>query len=84
MLISLRVLEFCSGQSSKWKIEQRVITQKSGRAELRFLYTAHLPNEIYQATKFHVDTSCCLGGMSRTRKADRGTKRQLFAHPSGA
>jgi hypothetical protein len=59
ILISLIVSELCPGQSSKGKNEQRAITQKLGKAELGFLNTAHLPNNIYLPTKFHDDTSCC-------------------------
>jgi hypothetical protein len=59
MLIPLILLELCPGQSSKCKNKQRGIIQKIGKAELRFLCTAHLLNEIYLPTKFHVDTSCC-------------------------
>jgi hypothetical protein len=58
MLVSLKVLKLCRGQSSKCKNERGAVTPKIGQ-ELWFLYTAHLPNEIYLPTKFHVDTSCC-------------------------
>jgi hypothetical protein len=52
MLTSLIILKLCSGQSSKCKNEQRIITPKLGMAELRFLNTAQLPIEIYLPTKF--------------------------------
>jgi hypothetical protein len=85
MLIPLIVLELCAGQSSKCKNKQRAMIQKLGQAELRFLRTAHLLNEIYPSTKFHVDTSCCFKIMSRTRKADGRTdgrtRRRLYAPP---
>jgi hypothetical protein len=55
MLISLTILELCSGQSLKCKNEQRAITPKEVMAELRFLCTAHLPIEIYLPTNFYVD-----------------------------
>jgi hypothetical protein len=58
MLIPLIVLELCSGQSSKSENKQRGIIKKLGKAELRFLCTAHLHNEIYLPTKIHVDISC--------------------------
>jgi hypothetical protein len=54
MLISFIVLELCPGQSSKSTNKQRAIIQAIGKAELRFLCTAHLLNEIYLPTKFHV------------------------------
>jgi hypothetical protein len=57
MLIPLIVLELCPRQSSKCKNKQRAIIQKLGKADLWFLCTAHLLNEIYLHTKFHVDTS---------------------------
>jgi hypothetical protein len=62
MLISLisYTLEFCPGQSSKCKNKQRAIIQKLGTAELRFLCTANLLNEIYLSAKFHVDNSYSL------------------------
>jgi hypothetical protein len=56
-LLPLIVLDLCSGQSSKCQNKQRGIIQKLGKAELRFLCTAHQLNEIYISTKFHVDTS---------------------------
>jgi hypothetical protein len=67
MLISLILLELCPGQSSKCKNKQRVIIQKIGMAELRFLCTAHLLNEIYLPTKFHVDNYYSFRVMSRTK-----------------
>jgi hypothetical protein len=45
---------------SKSKNKQRVFNQVLGQAELRFLCNAHLLNEIYLPTKFHVDTSYSL------------------------
>jgi hypothetical protein len=51
--LSFRVIS----RSSKCKNEQRAITSKLGKAELRFLSTALLPNEVYLPTKFHVDIS---------------------------
>jgi hypothetical protein len=54
-LISLIVLELCPGQRSKSKNRQRAIIK--GKAELQFLCIAHLLDEIYLPTKFHVDTS---------------------------
>jgi hypothetical protein len=76
MLITLIVLEICPGQSSKCKNKQRAIIQKLGKTELRFLYTAHLLNEIYLPTKFYVETFCCFKVMSRTRKAGGQTDGQ--------
>jgi hypothetical protein len=73
MLITLIVLELCPGQSSKCKNKQRAIIHKLGKTELWFLSTAHLLNEIYLPTRFHVDTSCCFKVMSRKRKADGRT-----------
>jgi hypothetical protein len=43
------------------------MTQKFGRADLRFFCKAHLLNEIYLSTKLLVDTSCDFRGMSRTK-----------------
>jgi hypothetical protein len=57
MLITLIVLELCPRQSSKSKNEQRAIIQKLGIAELQFLSTANLLNEIYLSAKFHVVNS---------------------------
>jgi hypothetical protein len=54
MLIPLIVLELCPRQSSKCKNEQRAIIKKLGKAGLLFLCTAHLLDEIYLPTKFHV------------------------------
>jgi hypothetical protein len=51
ILIPLIVLESCPGQSSKCKNKQSPFIQKLGKAELRFLCTAHLLNEIYLPTK---------------------------------
>jgi hypothetical protein len=70
------VLELCHQQSSKYKNEQKVIAPKLVKAELQFLCNAHLPNEINQPIKFHVDTSCCYKVMSRTRKAEVWTDDQ--------
>jgi hypothetical protein len=78
MLIPLIVLELCPGQSSKCKNKQRGIIPKLGKAELWFLCTAHLPNEIYQPTQFHVDTSCCFKVMSRTRKRTDGRTHKMI------
>jgi hypothetical protein len=58
----------CPGVKNK----QRAIIQKLGKAELLFLCTAHLLNEIHLPTKGHVDT-CCFKVMSQTRKADGQT-----------
>jgi hypothetical protein len=57
MLISLKILELCSGQSLKYKNEQREITPKLSKTEVRLLCTALLLNEIYVPYKFHVDIS---------------------------
>jgi hypothetical protein len=51
LFISLIVSELCPGQSSKCKYEQRNITSKLGKAEFRFLCTAHLPNYTYLPIK---------------------------------
>jgi hypothetical protein len=64
ILIALSVLELCPGQSSKCTNKHRAIIQKLGKAELRFLCTTHLLNEIYLPTKFHVDTSYSFRVMS--------------------
>jgi hypothetical protein len=58
LLIPLMVSELCPRQSSKCKNEHGAITTKFGNAEFKFLYTAHVPIEIYLPTKFHVDISC--------------------------
>jgi hypothetical protein len=49
------------------KKEQRKITPKLGKAELWFLCTAHLLNEIYLPTKFHVDISYHLRVMTQIK-----------------
>jgi hypothetical protein len=67
LLIPLMVSELCSRHSSKFKNEQRAITTKFGKAQSKFLCIAHLPIEIYQPTKFHVDISYSFRVMSRTR-----------------
>ena len=55
-------------KSSKCKNEKKkAITSKLGKAELRFLCTALLLNEIYLPTKFLVETSCSFRVMSWTR-----------------
>jgi len=54
-------------QYSKGKNEQRAITPKLGKAELCFLCTVLLFNEIYLPTKILVDTSCCFRVMYWTR-----------------
>jgi hypothetical protein len=76
MLISLIVSELCRGEGSKYRNEQRAITPKLGISELWFLCIAHLPNEIYLLTKFHVDTFC-FRVMSQTRKADGQTDKAM-------
>jgi hypothetical protein len=43
---------------TKFKIEKRAITPKSGIAELWLLCNALLHNDIYIPTKFLVDISC--------------------------
>jgi hypothetical protein len=48
------VSELCPGQSSKCKNEQRAIATKFGKAEFKFLFTAHLPIEVH----LPVDISC--------------------------
>jgi hypothetical protein len=50
----------------KCKNNQRAIIQKLDTAELWFLCTANLLNEIYLPTGFHVDTSYSLRVMSWT------------------
>jgi hypothetical protein len=67
MLIPVIVLELCPGQSSKCENKQRGIIKELGKAELRFLCTAHLLNEIYLPIKFHVDTSYSFRVMSWTK-----------------
>jgi hypothetical protein len=52
---------------TKFKNEQRAITPKLGKAELRFFCTALLSNEINLPTKFHVDTSNGFRFMSHTK-----------------
>jgi hypothetical protein len=57
MLISFVVLDLFTRQISKCKNKQRAIISKLGKAELSilwFLSTAHLLNEIYLHTKFHM------------------------------
>ena len=63
LLIPVVVSELCSRQNSKCQVEQIAITPKLGKANLRFLITALLLNEIYLhvPTKFHVDTPGSLG-----------------------
>jgi hypothetical protein len=48
------------------KVES-AITPKLGKAELRFLCTAHKPNEIYLPPQFHVDNSYSYRVMFRTK-----------------
>jgi hypothetical protein len=55
------------GQSSKCKNKERAITPKLGKAELQFLCTALLSNEMYLPTKFHVDIFYSFRVMSRTK-----------------
>lgn len=57
------------------KYEQRAITQKLARAELWFLSTAHLLNEIYPPMKFEVDSSNSLGVILWARKRDGRTDK---------
>ena len=59
--------QLCSGQSSKYKNEKRAKTPKLGKAELQFLSTALLLNEINIALKFLVEISCSFRIMSWTR-----------------
>jgi hypothetical protein len=54
-------------QSSKCKNEQRAITPKLDKAELRFFGIALLCYEINLPTKFHVDTSNGFRFMSWTK-----------------
>jgi hypothetical protein len=61
-----------SRTTSKCKNEQGAITTKFGQADLKFLCTAHLPIEIQLPTKFHVDISCSLRVIPRTRFFKRG------------
>jgi hypothetical protein len=66
--ISLVVSELCPGQCSKCK---RAITPKLGNAELRFLCTAHLPNENYLPIQSYmliplVVSELCPGQKKRT------------------
>jgi hypothetical protein len=84
MLIPVIVLELCPGQSSKGKNKQWAIIQKLGKVELWLLCTAHLLNEIYLPTKFHVDTSRFYVPEKNSGQTDRRTKRGLYAHPSGS
>jgi hypothetical protein len=71
MLIPVMVFEFYLWQSLKCKNEQ-LITPSICKAELWFLYTAHLPYKIYQLTKFHVEFLYNYRVMSRTRFIKRG------------
>ena len=57
----------------KYKIEQRAITQKLSHAELQFLCTALLLDDIYPPMKFHDNISYTLGVMLRTKKTDGRT-----------
>jgi len=62
-----------------------------GNAELCFVFTVLLLNEIYLPTKFLVDTSCSLSDVLDKMWSDgqtsEWTKQQLFIHiavPSGS
>jgi hypothetical protein len=68
-------------QSSNCKNDQRAITLKLGKAEFLFLCNAHLPNDIYIPTNFHVDSSC-FKVMFRTRIADGWTDKAATICPS--
>jgi hypothetical protein len=65
MFISLIVSELCLGQCSKCENEQREITPKAGKVDLRLFHTALLFIEIYQPKKFHVDISYSFQVMSK-------------------
>jgi hypothetical protein len=71
MSISLIVSELCHGQCSNCKNEQRSVTQKLGNAELRFLSTAHLPNEIYLPTNFMFLFQRYVCSDKKSRRTDR-------------
>jgi hypothetical protein len=61
---------------TKCKNEQRTITPKLGKTMLRFLCTAHLPNEIYVASTYKV--SCWyLGQSSKCKNEQRAITPKL-------
>jgi len=61
------VSEKCPGQSLKCKNKLSAITQKLGKAELRFLCTMLQLNEIYLSIKVLVDTFCSFSVMLWTK-----------------
>ena len=63
-------------QLSKYENQQRAITPKILKAELWFLHTALLLNEINPCMKFEVNTSKTFGVMLRTRIKYETNKRQ--------
>jgi hypothetical protein len=77
MMISLIVLESCPGQSSKCKNKQRAIIKKIGKAELRFVCTAQLFNEIYLPTQFNDDISYSFRVSSKCKNEQRAITRKL-------
>jgi hypothetical protein len=77
MLITPIVLELCPGQTSKCKNKQRAIIQVLDKADLRFLCTAHLLNEIYLPTKIHVDTSDSFRQSSKFKNKQRAIIQKL-------
>ena len=43
------------------------ITPERNRSELSFLHVTHLPNALYNLTKFHKNSSKAIGDMGHTR-----------------
>jgi hypothetical protein len=62
VITKLTLCTLCSGEL------KQAITPKLGKAELQFLCTAYLPNEIYIPAKFHVDTFVLLDLCNRQVK----------------
>ena len=76
--IAFIVLEICTRQNlSMKKKNQRAITQRLSKQELRFMCTALPLDEIYPLTKFHNHSNYSFGDMHQTKVKFESKRRAI-------